>query len=88
MFLSRFQRPKEVIPGLQSKPVWDVKDLNIEALDRITKLKNSWQIILEEGLKIKGMFLNWREDEHLSWNGTWNYLQFITGKIRKGTAVL
>ena len=53
MFLSRFQRPKEVIPGLQSKPVWDIADLDIETLDRITSLKNSWKIILEEGLKIK-----------------------------------
>ena len=64
MVLSRFQRPKEVIPGLQSKPVWDRTDFDVTTSRRITKLKNSWKIILEEGLKIKGMYLNWREDEN------------------------
>ena len=88
MVLSRFQRPKEVIPGLQSKPVWDITELNILKFNRITKLKNNWKIILEEGLKTKGMHLNWREDENLSFNGKWNYLQFITSKLIRGTALL
>jgi len=60
VYLSRYQRPINAVPGLRAKPVWEVKETGLKkALD---KIRENWKVIRDEGLELMKQRKRWRVD--------------------------
>jgi len=60
VYLSRYQRPINAVPGLRAKPVWEVKETGLKkALD---KIRENWKVIRDEGLELMKKRRTWRVD--------------------------
>ena len=60
VYLSRYQRPINAVPGLRAKPVWEVKETGLKkALD---KIRENWKVIRDEGLELMKQRRKWRVD--------------------------
>ena len=81
--MSKLQRPVEILPGLRSKEVWELEDLDKETIRLVRALKNNWKTILLEGLQLKKKEKMWMKEKRLLKNGTWDQMSFI-GKLRHG----
>ena len=77
IYLSKYQKPTEIIPGLRSKILWDLADLDHNTAKMINKLKENWKTVYEEGLELKTKEARWMEDKRLIETGSWNQLSFI-----------
>ena len=75
--MSKYQRPTEIIPGLRSKPVWDLTDLDQDTVKMIQELQKNWKKILAEGTVLKEKESKWMEVQDLLEKGKWDQLQFI-----------
>merc|ERR1712013_677576 len=75
IYLSKYQKPTEIIPGLRSKILWDLADLDHNTAKMINKLKENWKTVYEEGLELKTKEVRWIEDKRLIETGSWNQLQ-------------
>ena len=75
--MSKYQRPTEIIPGLRSKPVWDLTDLDQDTVKMIQELQKNWKTILSEGIELKEKEFKWMKVKELLEKGKWDQLQFI-----------
>ena len=62
IYLSKYQKPTEIVPGLRSKTIWSLTDLDPDTVKMIEKLKENWQTILAEGTELKAKESRWMED--------------------------
>ena len=60
VYLSRYQRPINAVPGLRAKPVWEVKETGLKK--SLNKIKENWKIIRDEGLELMKQRKRWRVD--------------------------
>ena len=77
IYLSQYQKPTEIIPGLRSKRLWDLADLDQKTVKMINQLKSNWRTVLKEGVELKSKEARWMEDRRLLETGSWNQLSFI-----------
>ena len=77
IYMSKYQRPTEIVPGLRSKPVWDLTDLDQDTVKMIQELQKNWKKILAEGTVLKEKESKWMEVQDLLEKGKWDQLQFI-----------
>ena len=73
--MSKYQRPIEIIPGLRSKPIWNLNDLDKETVKMIQKLQENWKKILAEGQELKEKESRWLDVKGLIEKGKWDQLQ-------------
>ena len=65
VYLSRYQRPINAVPGLRAKPVWTEKETGLkESLD---KIRENWRVIRDEGLELMKNRRAWGVDP--GWRG-------------------
>ena len=83
LFISKYQRPTEVIPHLRSKPFWNISEIDVDTARILQELGNNWEAVLSEGLDLKENIVKWQEDKNLSSNGTWKFLQIINGRTQQ-----
>ena len=68
VYLSRYQRPINAVPGLRAKPVWTEKETGLkESLD---KIRENWKVIRDEGLELMKNRRAWAVDP--GWRGMKN----------------
>ena len=77
IYLSNYQRPIEIIPGLRSKPVWNISDLDKETVKMIQKLEENWQKIFAEATELEENKSKWLEVKDLVETGKWDQLQCL-----------
>jgi hypothetical protein len=82
IYLSKYQKPTEIVPGLRSKTIWSLTDLDPDTVKMIEKLKDKWPTILAEGTELKEKESRWMEDKRLLESGSWDQLSFIGNKRR------
>ena len=73
------QRPTEIVPGLKSKELWKISELDKNTQKLLKKLKKSWRQVLKEGRRLREEEEKWTEDDRLIERGTWKQLAF-TGR--------
>merc|ERR1711892_449309 len=83
LYLSKYQKPTEIVPGLRSKVLWDLEDLEPGTVKMIKRMKESWETILAEGMELKAKESRWMEDKRLLEDGSWNQLSFIGKSVDK-----
>ena len=70
------QRPTEIVPGLKSKELWKISELDKNTQKLLKKLKKSWRQVLKEGRRLREEEEKWTEDDRLIERGTWKQLAF------------
>ena len=86
MFISRYQRPLDVVRNLKGKPLWSASEMaeNIQLF--IRQLERNWKALAAEVEIVRNSSIRWRHDELLQVQGDWKFLQILTGR-RESTNV-
>ena len=47
VYLSKYQRPINAVPGLRAKPLWEAKETKVKK--ELDKIRENWKVIRDEG---------------------------------------
>ena len=68
VYLSRYQRPINVVQGLRAQPVWTDRESGVK--DSLDKIRENWKVIRDEGLELMKDRRSWQVDP--GWRGMKN----------------
>ena len=74
--MSRWQRPIDAVKDLRAQNVWRLNQLGKRTQDMVTRLRDNWRKVREEGETLRSK-VKWLHEVGLVEEGSWNQLHFM-----------
>ena len=81
-FLSRWQRPIDAVKDLRAQKVWSLDQLEKNLQLVVTRLKDNWEKVKEEGEALRNG-VSWLKEDGLVEVGSWHQLHFMGPAVGK-----